>query len=75
MNAHKGSVVKQSGNDVERRLSQKVLFQPNMRVFLQYSVKYTGNSAYKKVQAHFRLFKFTSDRFHQCALDFYLADY
>ena len=35
----KGNVVKQSGNDVEGCRSQKVLFQPNMRVFLQYSVK------------------------------------
>ena len=39
MNTNKGSVVKQSGNDVEGCRSQKVLFQPNiMRVFLQYSV-------------------------------------
>ena len=35
---HKDSVVKQSGNDVEGCRSQKVLFQPNMLVFLQYSV-------------------------------------
>ena len=38
MNTNKGSVVKQSGNDVEGCRSQKVLFQLNMRVFLQYSV-------------------------------------
>ena len=38
VNTNKGSVVKQSGNDVEGCRSQKVLFQPNMRVFLQYSV-------------------------------------
>ena len=38
VNTNKGSVVKQSGIDVEGCLSQKVLFQPNMRVFLQYSV-------------------------------------
>ena len=39
VNTIKGSVVKQSDNDddVEGR-SQKVLFQSNMRVFLQYSV-------------------------------------
>ena len=37
MNTNKDSVVKQSGNDVEGCRSQKVLFQPNMRVFLQYS--------------------------------------
>ena len=40
MSRNKGNVVKQSGNDVEGCRSQKVLFQPNMRVFLQYSVKY-----------------------------------
>ena len=39
MNTNKGSVVKQSGNDDEGCLPQKVLFQPNMRVFLQYNVK------------------------------------
>ena len=38
MNTSKGSVIKQSGNNVEDCGSQKVLFQPNMRVFLQYSV-------------------------------------
>ena len=42
MNTNKASVVKQSGNDVEGYLSQKVLFQPNVRVFLQYSVMKTG---------------------------------
>ena len=31
--------VKQSGNDVEGCRSKKVLVQPNMSVFLQYSVK------------------------------------
>ena len=35
---HKGSIVKQPGNDVEGCRSEKVLVQPNMRVFLQYSV-------------------------------------
>ena len=39
VNTNKGSVVKQSGNDVEGCRSEKVLFQPSMRVFLQYSVK------------------------------------
>ena len=39
VNTNKGSVVKQSGNDVEGCRSQKVLLQSNMRVFLQYSVK------------------------------------
>ena len=39
MNTNKGSIVKQSGNDVEGCQSEKVLVQPNMRVFLQYSVK------------------------------------
>ena len=38
MNTNKGGIVKQSGNDAEGYLSQKVLFQPNVRVFLQYSV-------------------------------------
>ena len=38
MNTNKGSIVKQSGNDVEGWRSEKVLVQPNMRVFLQYSV-------------------------------------
>ena len=40
MNTNKDSVVKQSGNDAEGCRSQKILFQPNMRVFLQYSVKF-----------------------------------
>ena len=35
---NKGSIVKQSGNDVEGCRSVKVFVQPNMRVFLQYSV-------------------------------------
>ena len=39
VNTNKGSISKQSGNDVEGCRSQKVLFQSNMRVFLQYSVK------------------------------------
>ena len=39
MNTNKGGIVKQSGNDVEGYRSQKVLFQPNARAFLQYSVK------------------------------------
>ena len=39
MNTNKGSIVKQSGNDVEHCRSEKVLAQPNKRVFLQYSVK------------------------------------
>ena len=38
MNTNKGSVVKQSSNDVEGCRSQKILFQPNKRAFLQYSV-------------------------------------
>ena len=38
MNKNKGGIVKQSGNYVEGYRSQKVLFQPNVRVFLQYSV-------------------------------------
>ena len=42
VNTNKGSVVKQSCNDVKGCLSEKVLFQPNMRVFLQYSVKAYG---------------------------------
>ena len=36
MNTNEGSIVKQSGNDVEGCRSEKVLIQPNMRVFLQY---------------------------------------
>ena len=39
MNTNNSSVVKQSGNDVEGCRSQKVLFQPNVHVFLQHSVK------------------------------------
>ena len=39
MSTNKGGIVKQSGNDVEGYRSQKVLFQPSVRVFLQYSVK------------------------------------
>ena len=39
MNTNKGSIVKQPGNDVEGCRSEKVLVQPNMCVFLQYSVK------------------------------------
>ena len=41
MNTNKGSIVKQSGNDVEGCRSEKVLVQPNMRVFLQYSVRFS----------------------------------
>ena len=41
MKTNKDSVVKQSGNDVEGCLSQ-VLFQHNIRIFLQYSVKATN---------------------------------
>ena len=39
VNTNKGSVVKQSGSGVEGYRSQKVLFQPNVLVFLRYSVK------------------------------------
>ena len=39
MNTNKGSIVKQSGNDVEGCRSEKVLVQPNMRIFLQYSMR------------------------------------
>ena len=39
MNTNKGSIVKQSSNDVEGCRSQSILFQPNMRTFLQYSVR------------------------------------
>ena len=39
MKINKGSIVKQSSNDVESCRSEKVLFQPNMCVFLQYGVK------------------------------------
>ena len=38
MNTSKGSIVKQSGNDFEGCRSEKVSVQPNMHVFLQYSV-------------------------------------
>ena len=38
VNTNKAGIVKQSGNDVESYRSQKVLFQLNVRVFLQYSV-------------------------------------
>ena len=46
MNTNKGSVVKQSGNDVEGCRSEKVLVQPNTRVFLQYSVIATEDSCW-----------------------------
>ena len=49
MNANKGSVVTQSGNDVEGCRSQKVLFQPNMRVFLQYSVNINFDVGFQKL--------------------------
>ena len=39
MNTNEGSFVEQSGNDVEGYRPRKVLFQPNVRVILQYSVK------------------------------------
>ena len=38
VNTNNGSISKQSGNDVEGCRSHQVLFQPNMRIFLQYSV-------------------------------------
>ena len=38
---NKGSIFRQSDNDVEGYRSQKVLFQPNVGVFLQYSVSVT----------------------------------
>ena len=38
MNTNKGGTVKESSNDVEGYQSEKVLFQPNVHVFLQYSV-------------------------------------
>ena len=38
MNTNKGSIVKQSGNDVHSCKSEKVLVQPNMHTFLQCSV-------------------------------------
>ena len=47
VNTNKGSVVKQSGNNIEGCRSQKVLFQPNMRVFLQYSVKSIENTCHR----------------------------
>ena len=43
-NTDKGGIVKQSSNDVEGYRSQKVLFQPNVRVFLQYSVKFVESA-------------------------------
>ena len=42
MNTNKGGILKQSDNGVEGYRSQKVLFQPNVRVFLQYSVIVEG---------------------------------
>ena len=36
MDTNKSTAVKQSGNDVEGYQSQKVLFQSNVLVFLQY---------------------------------------
>ena len=40
VNTNKGGIVKQSGNDVEGYRSQMVLFEPNVRAFVQYSVKF-----------------------------------
>ena len=40
MNTNKGSIVQQSGNDVEGCQSEKILVHPNMHVFLQYGVNY-----------------------------------
>ena len=46
MKTNKGGIVKQSGNDdVEGYRSEKVLFQPNVSVFLQYSVINQRNNA------------------------------
>ena len=42
VNTNKGGIVKESGNDVEGYRSQMVLFEPNVGVFLQYSVKEIG---------------------------------
>ena len=38
MNTNKGSIVKQSGNDVEGCRFEKVLVQPKVRVFMQHSL-------------------------------------
>ena len=38
MSTNKGGIVKQSGIDVEGYRSQRVLFQPSVHIFLQYSV-------------------------------------
>ena len=46
MDANKGTIVKQSRNDIEGCRSEKVLVQPNMRVFLQYSVMFRAVSAH-----------------------------
>ena len=59
VNTNKGSVVTQSGNDVEACRSQKVLFQPNLRVFLQYSVRLRFPILVIKVQLQ---------RFHKLSL-------
>ena len=42
MSTNKGGIVKQSGNDVDGYQSQKVFVSTNVRVFLQYSVKYSN---------------------------------
>ena len=53
VNTNKGSVVKQSGTDVKGCRSQKVLCQPNMRVFLQYSVSQFDNKKPEELESEF----------------------
>ena len=50
MNTNKGSIVMQSGNDVKGCRSEKVLVQPSMWVFPQYSVK-TGFFSLQAMQS------------------------
>ena len=71
MNTKKGNIVKQSGNDVEGYRSQKVLFQPNVRVFLQYSVnKFVQRGRKVKHINVLNLAKF-SKKSYFCKLDLY----
>ena len=61
MNTNKGSVVKQSSNDVEGCRSRKVLFQPNMSAFLQYSDDNPTNDDPIKMSYH-EMLKYQAER-------------
>ena len=77
MNTNKGSIVKPSGNDVEGCRSEKVLVQPNMRVFLQYSVRVTDQcqdqpSTLQHLSDFLNMFYFLQFHGHSVIYDFVL---